>query len=251
MADTRDHILAALRQRLSHGKARDAAAESAAAEAVRARLSHPPRGPVCGARAPHDNTPGGTSTGLSRLFCRQLEAAAGHWVKADGAHAVVDAVRGLCPSSHMASHRASQAESKEKITAPTLVTAPDPVLQALPWAADQRPAFRPVSAGDSLALTRAWAGIAETGSLVLRAGPHTPTALNFLPDTLICLLELPLILPALEDVWTQQRREGLPMPRALNLITGPSRTADVEQSIQLGAHGPRQLHVILCTQMLE
>jgi len=35
------------------------------------------------------------------------------------------------------------------------------------------------------------------------------------------------------------------VPRALNLITGPSRTADIEQTIELGAHGPKRMHVLL------
>ena len=49
----------------------------------------------------------------------------------------------------------------------------------------------------------------------------------------------------LRDLWARLRMESRGMPRALNLITGPSRTADVEQTIQLGAHGPRSVHVIL------
>jgi len=49
----------------------------------------------------------------------------------------------------------------------------------------------------------------------------------------------------MEDAWALLRAERCSLPRATNIITGPSRTADVEQTIQLGAHGPRRLHVLL------
>ncbi len=49
----------------------------------------------------------------------------------------------------------------------------------------------------------------------------------------------------LEDLWAQLRARLDGMPRAVSLITGPSKTADVEQTMQYGAHGPRRLHVIL------
>ena len=48
-----------------------------------------------------------------------------------------------------------------------------------------------------------------------------------------------------EDAWAVLRARPEGMPRATNIISGPSRTADVEQTIQLGAHGPRRVHVIL------
>ncbi|MDN5850066.1 MAG: lactate utilization protein [Nitrococcus sp.] len=49
----------------------------------------------------------------------------------------------------------------------------------------------------------------------------------------------------LEEVWERLLAQGERMPRAVNLITGPSRTADVEQTMQLGAHGPRRVHLLL------
>jgi L-lactate dehydrogenase complex protein LldG len=94
-------------------------------------------------------------------------------------------------------------------------------------------------------LSWALAGVAETGSLLLASGPHTPTALNFLVDDFLCVLPIDRLVPHLEDAWQLVRGELGVLPRALNLITGPSRTADVEQTIQLGAHGPRRLHLLL------
>jgi L-lactate dehydrogenase complex protein LldG len=91
----------------------------------------------------------------------------------------------------------------------------------------------------------AFCAIAETGSLVMLSSRAAPTTLNYLPDNFICLLHRQTIVPHIEDVWQRVRTESAGMPRALNIITGPSRTADVEQTIQLGAHGPRRMHVIL------
>src|SRR5690606_29717660 len=95
-------------------------------------------------------------------------------------------------------------------------------------------------------LTGSLAGIAETGTLMLASGEQGPTTLNFLPEThLVVLRESDLVGP-IEEAWKRLREradEGL--PRTVNFITGPSRTGDIEQKIQLGAHGPRRLHVLL------
>jgi L-lactate dehydrogenase complex protein LldG len=94
-------------------------------------------------------------------------------------------------------------------------------------------------------LTEAFVGIAETGSLVLLSSVGSPTSLNFLPDNYLCVLRRDHIVRHIEDVWDRIRQQTDQLPRAINFVTGPSRTADVEQTIQLGAHGPRRLHVIL------
>jgi L-lactate dehydrogenase complex protein LldG len=96
-----------------------------------------------------------------------------------------------------------------------------------------------------LVVAAAFCGIAETGSLMLLSGADSPTSLNFLPDDFLCVLPEDRIVPRLEDAWALLRAEGGALPRSTNLVTGPSRTADVEQTIQLGAHGPRRLHVLL------
>ena len=94
-------------------------------------------------------------------------------------------------------------------------------------------------------MMRSFAAIAETGTLVLLSGAHSPTTLNFLPDVHIVIVRRQQIVTHIEDVWRRTRSELEEMPRTVNLITGPSRTADIEQTIQLGAHGPRSLHVIV------
>jgi L-lactate dehydrogenase complex protein LldG len=134
---------------------------------------------------------------------------------------------------------------RDKGAQPPLVAAPDPRLSELPWPDDLRVSYRTATAADRLALTAPYAGIAETGSLVMLSGPDSPTLLSFLPDHCLCLIEQSGILPNPEALWSRLRSEGVPLPRALNMITGPSRTADVEQTLQLGAHGPRQLTILL------
>jgi L-lactate dehydrogenase complex protein LldG len=123
--------------------------------------------------------------------------------------------------------------------------APDPAIDGVPW--DKRPTLT-VSKGPSdgsheVGLTGAFAGIAETGTLMMRSGPDHPTTLNFLPDTHIVVLRRSQIVGSYEDAWDRLRQGE--MPRTVNFITGPSRTGDIEQTIFLGAHGPRRMHIVL------
>ena len=85
---------------------------------------------------------------------------------------------------------------------------------------------------------------AETGTLLLVSGAERPTTLNFLPDTHVVVLHRHQIVGPYEAAWDRLRAEG-PMPRTVNFVSGPSRTADIEQTIVMGAHGPRRLHVII------
>jgi L-lactate dehydrogenase complex protein LldG len=127
-----------------------------------------------------------------------------------------------------------------------LVLAPDPSLDDILW--DARPLLRirrgRAEAGDAVSLTRCFAAIAETGTLMLISGAETPTTLNFLPDTHIVVVYADQVVATYEDGWDRLRTNGR-MPRTINFITGPSRTGDIEQRIELGAHGPRRLHIIL------
>lgn len=95
------------------------------------------------------------------------------------------------------------------------------------------------------ALTVACAGLADTGTLVLASGPDTPTRLALLPDHLLVVLDERRLLPGLPALWAALPGLLPEPPRALNLITGPSRTADIEQTLTLGAHGARALHALL------
>src|SRR5215468_267326 len=122
-------------------------------------------------------------------------------------------------------------------------------LAALPW---QREATLDVSTGVSdggqlASVSHAFGAVAETGTLVLTSGADNPTTLNFLPDNHIVVVDAKDVAGDFETVWRKLRETygaGI-MPRTVNLITGPSRSADIEQTLILGAHGPRRLHVII------
>jgi L-lactate dehydrogenase complex protein LldG len=101
--------------------------------------------------------------------------------------------------------------------------------------------------GDSNAVSHAFGGVAESGTLAMLSGPDNPTTLNFLPDNHIVVVSAADIAGDYESVWQRLRErvgKGM-MPRTVNLITGPSRSADIEQTLLLGAHGPRTLHIIV------
>ena len=122
----------------------------------------------------------------------------------------------------------------------------DPDLASLPWDAAAPLEIRHGRAegSDEVSISKAFAGVAETGTLVLTSGPNNPTTLNFLPETHIVVVRGADVVGGYEDVWDRLRASG-PLPRTVNWISGPSRTADIEQTIVMGAHGPRRLHVIL------
>ena len=129
-----------------------------------------------------------------------------------------------------------------------LVLAPDPDLDPIAWSNRFTLERRAARGEDQISVTSAFAGVAETGSLVLLSSPRSPTTLNFLPEDHLIILFRDRIVTHQEDVWKRLRKAGIAMPRTVNFITGPSKTADVEQTIQEGAHGPRRLHVILVMQ---
>lgn len=94
-------------------------------------------------------------------------------------------------------------------------------------------------------MTTAFAGIAETGTLMLASDADHPTTLAFLPETAIIALQSDRIARAYEDALHAFRTSSTDLPRSINLITGPSRSGDIEQTLQLGAHGPRRLLIVL------
>jgi len=121
-----------------------------------------------------------------------------------------------------------------------------PALADLDWSGADELTWRSGAAtGDEVAsVTPCLAAVAETGSVALASGDRTPATLNFLPENHVVVVRSADIVGHMEDVFTRLR--DLPeLPRALNLVTGPSRTADIEQTIEIGAHGPRRMHVLI------
>ncbi|MFL6934475.1 MAG: lactate utilization protein C [Xanthobacteraceae bacterium] len=127
----------------------------------------------------------------------------------------------------------------------------DPRLDAVPWERERTlSVVTGASDGNDLAaVSHAFGAAAETGTLMLVSGADNPTTLNFLPDTHIVVVDASDVAGDYEALWGRLREAYEPgtMPRAVNWITGPSRSADIEQTLILGAHGPRRLHVIVVT----
>ncbi len=164
-------------------------------------------------------------------FCERLEAAAGSYSRVKTLNDIPSAV--------------SQYLSEWERNGHAVGIAPHPLLEGLTWPESLEIARDFDQASDwGAAIAVGYMGIAETGSVVMPSGATRPTTLNFLPDRHIVVLAIDDIADYMEEVWDRLLAEG-EMPRTVNVITGPSRTADVEQTLQLGAHGPRSLHVIL------
>ncbi len=220
-ASNREAVLGTLRARLGRRPG------DGGAEAVAARIAAPARGPIPARGA-------GDHAARVALFVEMAREAAAAVIRVPSAEAVPGAVADYLKSENL------PAEVR---------LAPDPALRGLPW--DGQPLIAlsegPARPSDPVSLTGAFAGIAETGTLMLTSGRTSPTTLNFLPETHIVVLKARDIAGCYEDAWDRLRaaRAGAPLPRTVNLITGPSRTADIEQTIQLGAHGPRRLCILL------
>jgi len=121
-----------------------------------------------------------------------------------------------------------------------------PELSGLDWAgAGLQIHARPTAGQDKLGITGAYCAIAETGTIVVLSGAQTPTATTLLPDTHIAVVSAARIVSGMEEMFALIRAEHRRLPRAMNMISGPSRTGDIEQTIVLGAHGPFRVHILL------
>ncbi len=214
-------ILGKIRGALSGG---DDAARRAAVEA---RLSKAPKG-VIPARGQLDD--------VSRidLFCAMAEKVT----------CSVDRVR-----SHDQVPKAVSDYLRARNLPHAIRVGDDKRLKTLPWDKIRTLEIRRGASDgqDEAGLSHAMAGVAETGTLVLASGKDNPTTINFLPEHHIVVVDAKDIAGDLETVMGKVRRKfgKGEMPRTLNLITGPSRSGDIEQKIILGAHGPRAVHLIV------
>ncbi|AXS39392.1 lactate utilization protein [Breoghania sp. L-A4] len=218
----RDAIFRRLRTSLEVGDD-----DSARRQAVRTRLTDAPKGliPKRG-QLPLDER--------VALFCKMAEAVQSTVQRVPDASAVPHAVAELLRTRNLPS---------------SVRMGADPLLRAMPWAdVSTLQVLEGRSHGDDIAtVSHAIGGIAETGTLVLHSGVDNPTTLNFLPEIHIIVIRITDIAGDMECIWEGLRKQFSKggMPRVVNMITGPSRSADIEQKLILGAHGPRSLHVII------
>ncbi|MHA1567529.1 MAG: LutC/YkgG family protein [Alphaproteobacteria bacterium] len=223
MTGARDAILGAIRGSLG----RDKPIADAARDALDERIASHPRN-IVPARA---DLP--TAARLD-LFQQYAEKAAATVTRVADMAAVPQAVSDYLRRENLPSR---------------FVMAPDPTLDAAPWAdlpmlEHRRGKPEP---SDEVGVSSMFAAVAETGSLVALSGPDHPSTLNFLPETHIVVLPADRVTGSYEDVWDRLRQHQTDgtLPRTVNMITGPSLSGDIEQTLLHGAHGPRRLHIFL------
>lgn len=125
-----------------------------------------------------------------------------------------------------------------------------PEFAELDWRAAQLDVeMRAANGDDPVGITGCSCAIAETGTLMLCSGATTPAASSLLPETHIAIVSAKRIVAVMEDGWQFVREESGrgqgSWPRAINFISGPSRTGDIEQTMVLGAHGPYRVHIVI------
>lgn len=120
----------------------------------------------------------------------------------------------------------------------------DPV-RDLPWGDGLLCEYRGAAGDDRASLSVADAAIAETGTLVIVSSPDSSMSHNYLPEHHIVVVPSRCVVRWQEDVWRLLRQRPDFPPRGIAMISGPSKTADVEQTIEYGAHGPRNVHLVL------
>jgi L-lactate dehydrogenase complex protein LldG len=228
MTTARDQILHDIRQSLRHGHR----VPTALAEQLEARLKNHPAGLI-----PR------RSAGLDRARLVQLFAEQARLVTT-----TVARVKSLAEVPAAVSEYLSSQNLPAEAT-----MAPDRLLEAVPWT--DRPLLKlkrgKPAPSDQVGIAAPFAAIAETGTVMLLSGSDGPATLNFLPDTHVVVLPVARIVGPMEEAWGRLRAargelsQAAAMPRTVNFITGPSRTADIEQKIEMGAHGPRRQHIIL------
>jgi L-lactate dehydrogenase complex protein LldG len=217
---SKETILAAIRRGLRRG----ALPEDQGAM-LRGRLDRHPRQLIpARSRLPHAEQ--------VDLFIANVGREFGSVVRVDGEDAVPGAVADYLAAQNL--------DGK-------LVMAPHPELRAIDWSSRPLLEIREgrAEASDMVSVQHAFAAVAETGTMMFPSAAERPTTLNVLTDTEIVVLRASRVVGAYEEAWDLLRSEIGEMPRNVMLVTGPSRSADIEQALELGAHGPRRLHVVL------
>jgi L-lactate dehydrogenase complex protein LldG len=214
VSSARDRILARVRAALGRGGPLPAAE----AEPLHAYLAQHPAGP----RPPSDWEP------LARFRERALALSS-----------TVEEIETL------ASVPAAVARYLARLNLPTQAVV-WPELAQLDWtAAGIEAQARAPTGTDLVGVTGCFCALAETGTLLQLSAPQRPAATSLLPETHIAIVPVARIVNGMEDAWALVRKECGRLPRAVNFISGPSRTADIEQTIVLGAHGPYRVHILV------
>lgn len=176
----------------------------------------------------------GDAAARTALFRKMMEYASSSVVEVDSAAEVPAAIAAYLKSNNLPAQ---------------IRHGNDPAIAGLGWSSQPMLEVEtgPATPSDPTSVSAAFCAVAESGTLFLNSGPDNPTTLNFLPENHIVVLRAADIEGNFEACFTRLRAtfgEGR-MPRVLNMISGPSRTGDIEQTILLGAHGPKRMHIII------
>ena len=164
---------------------------------------------------------------LVDLFQSKIETAQATVARVESAEDILDAVSNyLGPGKHDLCITISD-EFKE------IDFAKNDNFNCLPWSP---------KASLKICISDCVGAVAETGSLVVSSSKTMPLSFNFLGDAHIVLLKAELIVGAYEDIWEKVRSN---LPRDITLVSGPSCTGDIEMIMEFGAHGPKNLHVVI------
>ncbi|APH73269.1 LutC/YkgG family protein [Aquibium oceanicum] len=218
----RDAIMTKIRGALAGG-----GSDEARRSAVETRLSRPPKG-IIPARGQLDDE------ARVELFCEMARKVTASVVRVRSHDRVPKAVGEYLRAKNLPS---------------SIRLGDDRRLKSMPWDKHRSIEVKrgPSDGFDETGVSHAFAGVAETGTVAMTSGKENPTTINFLPEHHIVVVDAKDIAGDLESVMARVRRKfgKGEMPRTLNLITGPSRSGDIEQKIILGAHGPRAVHLIV------
>jgi L-lactate dehydrogenase complex protein LldG len=214
MNDSRDDILNRIRQRLAR-TAENAAAGRAGIEAVLARRAQGPRPAL-----------EGDLVARLRSRAEALASTVEIVARIEAAPAAV--------ARYLAAHDLP----------PVAVAWPQ--LAGLDWAgAGLQVSCRAAGGDDLVGITGVFCAVAETGTLVVLSGAGTPASVSLLPETHVAIVPASRIVSGMEEAFERIRAECGELPRAVNFISGPSRTGDIEQTLVLGAHGPYRVHIVV------
>lgn len=143
------------------------------------------------------------------------------------------------------------ARARTALLSPDLNGLREPIAEALVRAGAklvEDPAPEAAAQADA-GVSTAVLAVAETGSVVVAGNDLLPRLATMLPLVHIVLVEQRSLVSSLDEAGDFLRRltagEGMPPARNVSIITGPSRTADIEKTLSVGVHGPRDLHIVL------
>lgn len=209
---------------------REAAAREAILERVREALADMPRPPVSPVPKTTRITPrtaGEADTEIALLLAT-VEILGGHTLRVSGRVELETALSGLVESEGV----------KRATLWSTLAPGIEPMLHQLGVEIVSPQSDKRLLAECDLGITGADAALAETGTLVLRSSPSQPAAVSLLPRVHVAIFRPEVICPDLSQLFGIVKHD-----KHVVLVSGPSRTADIEKTLALGVHGPKALYV--------